>query len=458
MQARISLARAAYSRCPIVLLDDVLAAVDAHVAAHIFRHAIRGLLRGRTLVFASHQLQFVPASDAVVVLDAGRVHASGSFAEVMDGRGLRGGAAAEAAAEAAPADVQVSVGDAVSAPPQAPRSSNLLRAMMSDRADVDAQLAATTAHAAPPPLADLPPAAAASSDALVEEAGDATPVSPSAAAASSGAATPVALAPALPDTLSAAAAAVKPGGSGGELIHAEDREHGAVPAGIYWTYLASFGGPAFNAMALSLVLTTGVSLGTDVWLSAWSTGRGGFSLGLYLGAYAALTTGSALLSLCYSLSWARGGVNAARKLHSDMLRCILRSPSAWRGGRGLPACFLYIASPLQCRSSIRRPSAASSTASLPTSRTSTRGCRPPSLHTSPSRCASWGRSRCRCGGGTRAVCLSMDMAMDMDAPLAAHPRPPRPSFFPGSSWASSSRPLSLSSSSGPTAPPLAKSR
>lgn len=43
-QARVALARAVYSACPIVILDDVLSAVDAHVARHIFDHAIRGVL------------------------------------------------------------------------------------------------------------------------------------------------------------------------------------------------------------------------------------------------------------------------------------------------------------------------------------------------------------------------------------------------------------------------------
>lgn len=84
-KARISLARAVYSRCAVVLLDDVLSAVDAHVAAHIFKHAIRGALRGRTVIFVSHQLQFAPQSDVVLVLNQGRVEACGSFEAVLSG-------------------------------------------------------------------------------------------------------------------------------------------------------------------------------------------------------------------------------------------------------------------------------------------------------------------------------------------------------------------------------------
>lgn len=249
----------------------------------------------------------------------------------MDGRGLResveSSAAAGSEAAAAESDVRVDVGTAADTS-RPPAVRNLLRSMMSDRADVDALLAATTAHAAPPHVSI--PSVADPSATPSADAGEETPMSPSVAAAISGAASPTPSAPATAGNPSIALPAPpRKGAEGGELIHAEDRDRGAVPAGIYYSYLSAFGAPAFNAMLLSLVFMTGVSLGTDVWLSAWSTGRGGFSLGVYLGSYAALTAGSALLSLSYSLSWARGGINAARTLHNNMLRCILRSPSAF---------------------------------------------------------------------------------------------------------------------------------
>lgn len=56
---RVSLARAAYSYSDIVVMDDVLSAVDAHVGEHIFRHLICGFLSGRTRVLVTHQLSMV---------------------------------------------------------------------------------------------------------------------------------------------------------------------------------------------------------------------------------------------------------------------------------------------------------------------------------------------------------------------------------------------------------------
>jgi ABC-type nitrate/sulfonate/bicarbonate transport system ATPase subunit len=52
------LARAVYSRASIVLLDDVLSAVDAHTASHLFERCLRGpLMNGRTVVLVSHHVQ-----------------------------------------------------------------------------------------------------------------------------------------------------------------------------------------------------------------------------------------------------------------------------------------------------------------------------------------------------------------------------------------------------------------
>lgn len=50
-KARVALARSVYSRSQIVLLDDVLAAVDVGTARHLFENCLQGpLLKGRTVV------------------------------------------------------------------------------------------------------------------------------------------------------------------------------------------------------------------------------------------------------------------------------------------------------------------------------------------------------------------------------------------------------------------------
>ncbi|KAL0032002.1 hypothetical protein WJX77_000079 [Trebouxia sp. C0004] len=79
---RVALARACYTRSDIVLLDDPLSAVDAHVGAHIFQTCICGLLAGRTRILATHQMQYLPAADWVVVMQAGRISHQGRYEDL----------------------------------------------------------------------------------------------------------------------------------------------------------------------------------------------------------------------------------------------------------------------------------------------------------------------------------------------------------------------------------------
>ncbi|KAL4244437.1 ATP-binding cassette transporter C [Abortiporus biennis] len=79
-KARVSLARAVYSRASILLLDDVLSAVDAHTARHLFYECLKGdLLRGRTIILVSHHVQLcIPGAQYIVALDNGRVQFEGN--------------------------------------------------------------------------------------------------------------------------------------------------------------------------------------------------------------------------------------------------------------------------------------------------------------------------------------------------------------------------------------------
>lgn len=83
-KARVALARAVYSRSPVLLLDDVLAAVDSHTAKKLVDDCLCGdLVRGRTVVLVTHHVEAVlPHVAQVVMLDDGRIRASGSPAEL----------------------------------------------------------------------------------------------------------------------------------------------------------------------------------------------------------------------------------------------------------------------------------------------------------------------------------------------------------------------------------------
>lgn len=68
---RICLARAAYSKSSkVVLLDDVLSAVDANVCNHILQHCIlSGPLAHQTRILVTHHLDVLPSADWILVMD-----------------------------------------------------------------------------------------------------------------------------------------------------------------------------------------------------------------------------------------------------------------------------------------------------------------------------------------------------------------------------------------------------
>ncbi|RXW18905.1 hypothetical protein EST38_g6949 [Candolleomyces aberdarensis] len=74
-KARVSLARAVYSRASVLFLDDVLSAVDAHTAHHLYHQCLKGdLMKGRTIILVSHHVQLCAGGASyIVALDNGRV-------------------------------------------------------------------------------------------------------------------------------------------------------------------------------------------------------------------------------------------------------------------------------------------------------------------------------------------------------------------------------------------------
>jgi ABC-type multidrug transport system fused ATPase/permease subunit len=85
-KARVSFARAVYQNNDILLLDDPLSAVDAHVGQHMFHHGIRNgrLLKGKTVVLVTHQIHLLEECDKVVVLDGGHVRGCGTMRQLRE--------------------------------------------------------------------------------------------------------------------------------------------------------------------------------------------------------------------------------------------------------------------------------------------------------------------------------------------------------------------------------------
>ncbi|XP_009768405.1 putative ABC transporter C family member 15 isoform X1 [Nicotiana sylvestris] len=80
---RIQIARAAYQDADIYLLDDPFSAVDAHTGTHLFQECLRGVLKDKTILYVTHQVEFLPAADLILVMQNGRIAQAGTFEELL---------------------------------------------------------------------------------------------------------------------------------------------------------------------------------------------------------------------------------------------------------------------------------------------------------------------------------------------------------------------------------------
>ncbi|KAK7757251.1 ATP-binding cassette transporter yor1 [Diatrype stigma] len=80
---RLNIARAIYFDADIVLMDDPLSAVDAHVGRHIFDNAITGLLKDKCRILATHQLWVLNRCDRIIWMENGKIQAVDTFDNLM---------------------------------------------------------------------------------------------------------------------------------------------------------------------------------------------------------------------------------------------------------------------------------------------------------------------------------------------------------------------------------------
>ncbi|KAK0200579.1 hypothetical protein DFS33DRAFT_1362775 [Desarmillaria ectypa] len=100
-KARVALARAVYARTKYVLLDDPLSAVDSHTSRFLYERLLLGpLLANRTVVLVTHHVELVlPGTHYLVRMLDGRIDAKGTVKDLR-AQGLLDEITQEAALEA----------------------------------------------------------------------------------------------------------------------------------------------------------------------------------------------------------------------------------------------------------------------------------------------------------------------------------------------------------------------
>ena len=84
---RIAIARAILKNAPVLILDEATSALD-NESEHRIQRAMDNIMLDRTTIVIAHRLSTVERVDKIVVMDAGRIVATGSHAELLAQGGL----------------------------------------------------------------------------------------------------------------------------------------------------------------------------------------------------------------------------------------------------------------------------------------------------------------------------------------------------------------------------------
>ena len=84
---RIAIARAILKNPPVLLLDEATSALDAESERKV-QNALDSLMENRTTLIIAHRLATVVKADRIIVLDSGRVVASGTHEQLLASEGM----------------------------------------------------------------------------------------------------------------------------------------------------------------------------------------------------------------------------------------------------------------------------------------------------------------------------------------------------------------------------------
>ncbi|KAH7657180.1 Xenobiotic-transporting ATPase protein [Dioscorea alata] len=79
---RLQIARALYRDADIYLFDDPFSAVDARTGNHIFKDCILEYLGSKTVIYVTHQVEFISNADLILVMKEGRIDQAGRYSDI----------------------------------------------------------------------------------------------------------------------------------------------------------------------------------------------------------------------------------------------------------------------------------------------------------------------------------------------------------------------------------------
>ncbi|XP_042949303.1 ABC transporter C family member 3-like isoform X6 [Carya illinoinensis] len=268
---RIQIARALYHDADIYLFDDPFSAVDAHTGSHLFKECLLGLLSSKTVIYVTHQVEFLPAADLILVMKDGRITQAGKYNDILnsgtDFMELVG--AHKKALSALDSAESGSVSESTSTRKEVCNMAST-NGVVEKQENKDNQDGKTD-------------------DIVVSK---------------------------------------------GQIIQEEEREKGKVGFSVYWKYITmAFGGALVPFILLAQVLFQLLQIGSNYWM-AWATpvsqdGKPVVDYSTLIIVYVALAIGSSLCILVRATFLVTAAYKTATILFNKMHLCIFRAPMSF---------------------------------------------------------------------------------------------------------------------------------
>ncbi|GAV92771.1 ABC_tran domain-containing protein/ABC_membrane domain-containing protein, partial [Cephalotus follicularis] len=268
---RIQIARAVYQNADIYLLDDPFSAVDAHTGAELFRDCLMGILKDKTILYVTHQVEFLPAADLILVMQNGRIAQAGRFDEIL----------------------KQNIGFEVLVGAHSQALESILKVENSSRASQD-----------PAPDTESNTDSTSNTEHLQTQHDSDHNLS------------------------------LEITEKGGKLVQEEERETGSIGKEIYWSYLTVVkSGALVPFIILAQSSFQVLQIASNYWM-AWaspptSETKPMLGMNVILLVYVLLATGSSLCVLVRAMLVLTTGLWTAEKLFTNMLHSIIRAPMAF---------------------------------------------------------------------------------------------------------------------------------
>ncbi|KAF8013832.1 hypothetical protein BT93_I1633 [Corymbia citriodora subsp. variegata] len=267
---RIQIARAVYQDADIYLLDDPFSAVDAHTGTRLFADCLMGILKDKTVLYVTHQVEFLPAADLILVMRDGRIAQAGIFDDLMK-QNIGFEVLVGAHSEALVSILTVENSSRTTQDPTADGESNK---------DLKC-------------IAENPPKHDSEHDLSLE-------ISE----------------------------------KEGRLVQDEERERGSIGKEVYWSYLTTVkGGALIPIIVLAQCLFQILQVVSNYWM-AWACPPASdkepvYKMDIILLIYILLVVGSSLCILLRTMLVAVAGLWTAQNLFTKMLHSVMRAPMAF---------------------------------------------------------------------------------------------------------------------------------